>query len=151
MRQIDPRQPNLCSQTTPAIIPPHPENTAGLHTWAEERVEGYSVSLGSLPRTHCESHTPLRPSSQPLPTEYQGQILPLEPSIFALTPSSSCSHAFAPRQVPFRPHSTLPILPGPTQTPSPPQFPQASPTYPVRPGGDAVNASRRTLRRVHQC
>ena len=85
MRQIDPRQPSLCSQTTPTIIPP-----AGLRTWAEERrrVEGYSVSLGSLPRTHCESHTPLRPSSQPLPTEYQGQILPPEPGALHVCPSS---------------------------------------------------------------
>lgn len=67
--------------------------------------------------------------------------------MFALAPSSSCSHAPAPRQVPFHPHSTVPILPGPAQTSSPPQLPQASPTYPMRPGGDAVNASRRSAQK----
>lgn len=67
--------------------------------------------------------------------------------MFALAQSSSCSLASAPRQVPFHPHSTVPILPGPAQTSSPPRFPQASPTYPVRPGGDAVNASRRSAQK----
>lgn len=85
-RQINPGNQVSVVRQLPSSSPPHPENTAGLHTWAEEGVEGYSGSRGSLSSTQCKSHAPLCPRSQPLPTEYHGQISP--PGALHVCPSS---------------------------------------------------------------